>query len=194
MQTLGHVLTATVLALVFRWLWRSSAVEKAREESGSKIFPPTRAIRALAGVMGTIMISLVVLVSILARKPEDWWAPYLFLAFLLVVPFMIPPVLTINVDGVESRIWYSGGKKIRWEDIASLHYNAGNKQFTVRASDGRKITHAGFNADPYIFQQEIQRRTRLPMKITRPGTWKTETIELPYDKPAVMEPELAQKS
>ncbi len=186
MQTLGHVLTAAVLAMVFRWLWRSSAVEKAREESGRKIFPPTRAIRALTGVMGTIMISLVVLVSILARKPEDWWAPYLFLA--------IPPVLTINVDGVESRIWYSGEKKIRWDEIASLHYNAGNKQFTVRATDGRKITHAGFNADPYIFQQEIQRRTRLPLKITRPGTWKAETIELPYDEPAEVEPELAHKS
>jgi len=59
-------------------------------------------------------------------------------------------------------------KKIRWEDVTSLRYNTGNKQFTVCANDGRKITHAGFNAEPGLFQNEIQKRTRLPLKLTRP--------------------------
>jgi hypothetical protein len=85
------------------------------------------------------------------------------------------------MDGVASRTWVGREKKIRWEDVASLHLNLGNRQFTVRAKDGRKISHAGFNADPGQFQVEVHRRTRLPLKITEPGTWKSKTFELPYE-------------
>jgi hypothetical protein len=87
-----------------------------------------------------------------------------------------------KVDGVGSRSWLGGEKKIRWEDIASLRYNTGNKQFTVCANDGRKITHSGFNAEPGLFQHEIQKRTRFAVKVTRPGTWKAETFEVPYEE------------
>ena len=86
------------------------------------------------------------------------------------------------MDGIGSRSWLGREKKIRWEDVTSLRYNTGNRQFTVCANDGRKITHAGFNAEPGLFQNEIQKRTRLPMKLTRPGTWKAETIEVPYEE------------
>ncbi len=40
----------------------------------------------------------------------------------------------------------------------------------------------GFNADAGLFQAEVLRRTRLPLKITRPGTWKSETFEVPYEE------------
>lgn len=49
-----------------------------------------------------------------------------------------------------------GKKKIRWEDVGSLQYNNGNKQFTVIARDGRKITHGGFNVEPGQFQHDIR--------------------------------------
>jgi hypothetical protein len=88
------------------------------------------------------------------------------------------------VDGIGSRSWFGREKKIHWHDVASLHLNLGNRQFAVRANDGRKITHAGFNADPVRFQAEVQSRTRLPMKITKPGTWKSETFEVPYEEEA----------
>jgi len=45
---------------------------------------------------------------------------------------MYPPVLTIEVDGIGSRTWFGSEKKIHWEDIASLHYNTGNNQVSVR--------------------------------------------------------------
>ena len=108
--------------------------------------------------------------------------PYLFLGFLALTLCIYPPVLSIEVDGVGSRSWLGGEKKIRWEDIASLRYNTGNKLFTVCANDGRKITHAGFNAEPGLFQHEIQQRTRLGIKVTQPGTWKAETFEVPYEE------------
>jgi len=116
------------------------------------------------------------------HKPEERWVPYLFLVFLALVPLMVPPVLTIEVDGIGSRTWFGSEKKIRWEDVAGLHFNTGNRQFTVGANDGRQITHAGFNADPSLFHAEVLRRTRLPVKITRPGTWKSETFEVPYEE------------
>jgi len=182
MNPFGHILTAAVLAIIFRWLWKSSAIEKATIESGRKIFPPTRAIRLLASSLGIVFAVLLLWSSYSVHKPAERWVPYLFLVFLALVPLMVPPVLYIEVMGIGSRTWFGSEKKIRWEDIASLHYNTGNKQFSVRDNNGRKITHAGFNADGDMFREEIHRRTRLPMKIARPGTWKTETFEIPYEE------------
>jgi hypothetical protein len=89
--------------------------------------------------------------------------------------------LTIDVPGIESRPWFGTETKIFWEEIASLHYNEGNKQLTVRSRDGRKISHGGFNVDGSTFLAQIRERTRLPLKIARPGIWKTKTAELPYE-------------
>jgi hypothetical protein len=182
MGAFRHILTAAVLAIVFRWLWISSALERATVESGRKIFSPTRAIRLLVSSVGIVFAILLIWSSYSVRRPDEWWVPYLFLVFLALVPFMYPPVLTIEVDGIGSRAWFGSEKKIRWEDIASLHYNTGNNQFSVRDNRGRKITHGGFNADGATFLNEIRERTRLPLKIARPGTWKTETIEVPYEE------------
>ena len=182
MGVFRHILIAAALAIVFRWLWTSSALESATVESGRKIFPPTRAIRLLTTSFGIVFAVLLLWSSYSARKPDEWWVPYLFLVFLVLVPFMYPAVLTIEVDGIASRTWFRSEKKIRWEDIASLHYNSGSKQFSVRDSVGRKINHSGFNADAGMFLNEIRERTRLPLKIARPGTWKTETIEVPFEE------------
>lgn len=187
MSVLRHVLTAALLALVLRWLWKASTTEKAREESGRTIFPPTRAIRIVMPLVGILFVSLAAASAIALREPRNWWVPYFFLSFVLPALFGYPPLLTIEVDGVTSRAWFGSEKKIRWEDIASLHYNTGNKQFTVRATDGRKITHGGFNADAGLFRQEIQKRTRLPMKVSYPGIVKARVIEFAYEEETEVE-------
>jgi hypothetical protein len=182
MGAFRHILTAAVLTLVFRWLWISSTRERATVESGRKIFSPTRAIRLLASSVGIFFAILLIWSSYSVRRPDEWWVPYLFLVFLTLVPFMYPPVLTIEVDGIASRTWFGSERKIRWEDVASLYYNTGNNQISVRDNRGRKITHCPFNVDGAMFLNEIRERTRLPLKISRPGTWKTETIEVPYEE------------
>jgi hypothetical protein len=181
MGALRHLLIPVVIGVVFRWLWKSSLNEHARVEAGCTVFPGTRAIRALAVTLGVAFTALFLWSWFAARKADEWWVPYLFLGFLGLSVCIYPPVLSIEVDGVGSRSWLGREKKIRWEDVASLRYNTGNRQFVVCASDGRKITHSGFNAEPGLFQYEIQKRTRLPLKLTRPGTWKSETIEVPYE-------------
>ncbi len=182
MGILRHLFIVVVIGIVFRWLWKSSLNEHASIESGRTVFPPTRAIRILAVSLGLAFTTLFVWSWYSVRKPDEWWVPYLFLGFVALSLFIYPAVLSIEVDGIGSRSWLGHEKKIRWEDVASLQYNTGNRQFVVRANDGRKITHAGFNVEPGLFQNEIQTRTRLPMKITRPGTWKSETIEVPYEE------------
>lgn len=182
MGSLRHLLIIAVIGFVFRWLWKSSVKEQASFEAGRAVFPPTRAVRILFAVFGIAFTSLFLWSWFAARKPDEWWVPYLFLGFLALSLSAYPPVLSIEVDGIASRSWLWGEKKIRWEDISSLRYNTGNRQFVVSASDGRKITHGGFNVEPGQFQYEIQQRTRLPLKLTRPGTWKSETIEIPYDQ------------
>jgi hypothetical protein len=187
MGALRHFLIVVVIGVVFRWLWKSSLNEHAEVQAGRTVFPPTRAIRILAVFFGLAFTSLFLWSWFAVRRPDEWWVPYLFLVFLVLSLCIYPPVLSIEVDGIGSRSWFGSEKKIRWEDVASLRYNTGNKQFTVCANDGRKITHAGFNAEPFMFQSEIQKRTRLPMKLTRPGTWKTETIEVPYEEVEIAE-------
>lgn len=178
-----HFFMLVVIAVVFRWLWKSSLTERGNFEAGRTIFPPTRAMRILMVVFAVAFTTLFLWSWFAVRKPDEWWVPYLFLGFLALVPFMNPPVLSVEVDGIGSRYWLAREKKkIRWEDVASLHYNTGNKQFVVRANDGRKITHGGFNADQAQFVHEIRKRTRLPLKVRKPGTWKSETIEVPYEE------------
>jgi len=182
MGALRHLLTVVVIGVVFRWLWKSSLNERASVEAGRTVFPPTRAVRSLAVLFGVAFTSLFLWSWLAVRKPDEWWVSFLFLGFVALSLCIYPPVLSIEVDGIGSHSWLGREKKIRWEDVASLRYNSGSKQFTVCANDGRKITHAGFNAEPGLFQNEIQKRTRLPMKLTRPGTWKAETIEVPYEE------------
>jgi Bacterial PH domain len=173
-----------VLAVVLRWLWNSSATEQAKLEAGRQLFPPTRAMRILALLGAVVFAALFVWSQLSLRQPNEWWVPYLFLGFLALILFAYPPLLSIEVDGIASRSWFGREKKIRWQEIASLHFNSGNRQFTVRADHGGKITHAGFNSDPATFQVVIQERTRLPLKITQPGTWRSQTFEVPYEDEA----------
>lgn len=182
MSVFGHLLVVAVIGVVFRWLWKSSVNQRASTEPGRTIFPPTRAIRILGITLGVAFTVFFVWSWFAARKPGEGWVPYLFLGFVALSLFINPPVLSIEVDGIVSRSWLGREKKIRWEEVASLSYNTGNRQFTARSKDGRKITHAGFNAEPALFQYEIRERTRLPMKVTKPGTWKTQTYEVPYEE------------
>src|SRR5689334_22956418 len=103
MNALRHVVTAALLALVLRWVWKASNIEKAREESGRTIFPPTRAIQIVMPVVGIVFVSLAALSAIALREPRNWWVPYFFLSFVALALFGYPPLLAIEVDGVTSR-------------------------------------------------------------------------------------------
>jgi hypothetical protein len=182
MGPLRHLLTVVVVVVVLRWLWNSSTIEQSKFEAGRQLFPPTRAMRILTIFGGVVFTALFVWSQLSLRQPSEWWVPYLFLGFVALFLFVYPPVLSIEVDGIGSRSWFGREKKIRWEDVGSLHFNSGNRQFTVRANDGRQISHAGFNADPGLFQAEVLGRTRLPLKVTEPGAWKSETFDVPYEE------------
>ncbi len=182
MDLLRHLLTLVVLAIVLRWLWNCSTIEQSKLVAGRQLFPPTRAIRIVILFCGVAFTGLFVWSQLSLRRPDEWWVPYLFLGFVALILLAYPPLLSIEVDGIASRSWFGRETKIRWEDVASLHFNCGNRQFTVRASDGRKISHGGFNVDVGQFQADVLARTRLPLKITKPGTWKSETFEVPYEE------------
>jgi hypothetical protein len=174
------ILTLAVHALILLWLWRRSPAASATIESGRMIFRPIAQSRFLVFLFLATFSAAVVGSSLLLRRPSQWWVPYMFIGFLLLVPFLYPPVLTIEVDGVGSRTWYGHEKKIRWEDVASLSYHLGKKHFTVRTADGRKITHSPFIAEQGSFISEVRKHTRLPMRIIRP--WSTKITDLPYDE------------
>jgi hypothetical protein len=182
MGVFHYLVTGAVLTLVLRWLWKAAGSERAKLESGRQIFPPTKAVRFLLILFAMMFSAFAVVSVVLVHEARNWWVPYLFLGFATLVLLSFPPVLIIDIDSVGSRTWFGHEKTFRWEDIASLQYNIGNRYFTVQARDGRKITHSGFNADPKVFRAEIQRHTRLPMKVLEPGLGKAGAYEIPYDE------------
>src|SRR5215471_14589663 len=129
------ILVLAVHALILLWLRRRSPAANATFESGRMIFRPIAESRFLVVLFLATFSAAVIGSSLLLRRPSQWWVPYMFIGFLFMVPFLYPPVLTIEVDGVTSRTWYGREKKIRREDVASLNYHLGKKHFTVRAAD-----------------------------------------------------------
>src|SRR5262249_20544521 len=183
MDPIRHGLPIVVLAvhaLILLWLWRRSPAANATFESGRMIFRPIAESRFLVVLFLAAFSAAVIGSSLLLRRPSQWWVPYMFIGFLFMVPFLYPPALTIEVDGVTSRTWYGHENKIRWEDVASLTYHLGKKHFTVRAADGRKIIHSPFNAEQDLFISEVRKHTRLPMKISHP--WSARRTDLPYEE------------
>jgi hypothetical protein len=59
-----------------------------------------------------------------------------------------------------------------WSDVASLEFNTGKRNTLVIGKNGAKVCHSGFHLDQGRFEEEVKRRTGLPMKVIQPGTWK----------------------
>lgn len=59
-----------------------------------------------------------------------------------------------------------------WSNVVSLEFNTGNSNTMVIGKSGTKICHSGFHLDKSRFEEEIKRRTGLPIKVIQPGMWK----------------------
>lgn len=168
MGAFRHFLIVVAVAFIFRWMWKSSRSQKASVESGRLIFPPGLPIRIFVWSLGIIMAFLALLTTFREGPndgPNAWWVPLGFVGLFALAPLMYPPVLVIDVSGIESRSRFGANKKILWHEIASLHYNTGIRKFKIRSRDGRTIAHAGLNVDQARFTEEIQRRTGLDVKV-----------------------------
>src|SRR5258708_19643739 len=139
MGALRHLLIVVVIGVVFRWLWKSSLNEHASVEAGRTIFPLTGAVRIVAVLCAAAFTSLFLGSWFAVRKPDEWWVPYLFLAFVALSLCIYPPVLSIELDGIGSRSWLGSEKKIRWEDVTTLPYNTRNKHSPFVPTDVPKI-------------------------------------------------------
>ncbi|PYY19588.1 MAG: hypothetical protein DMG62_24465 [Acidobacteria bacterium] len=168
MGFVSHGLIVIAVAVIFAWMWRSSRSERATPESGRMLFPAALAIRIFVWAFGIVLAFLVAFTTY-RHRPQEWWVPCAFFGFFALVPFMYPPLLVVDVDGVETRGRFGRTRKILWPDVTSLQYNTGNRQFKIRDRHGHTVTHAGFNVDGETFRKEVQRCTRLPMKVLRPG-------------------------
>jgi hypothetical protein len=57
------------------------------------------------GFIAFVIAALLIWCSV-TLQPSEWWLPYACLALLVGVSWMIPPVLTIDVDGIALRRWF----------------------------------------------------------------------------------------
>ncbi len=176
---LQHALTAIVIAIVVRWLYGAAAKEKPGFETGLTKFGPSKAIKGLMGICVVGFGAAAIASAYALRGKADWWVPLIFVGFALLGAFGMPPVITIDDRGVTSTHWFGKSTCIAWNEITSLEYNIANKTFTVR-SKSSKIQHTGFHIGSQQFRDQVQHRTKLPMKMKSPGTWGSTTTEIPY--------------
>ncbi len=176
---LRHALTAIVIAIVLRWLYGAAAKEKPGFESGLTKFAPSKAVKALMGICVVGFGAAAIASAYALSGKPGWWASLLFLGFALLGAVGMPPVITIDDRGVTSTHWFGKTTCIPWNEITSLEYNIANKTFTVR-SKSSKIQHTGFHIGSQQFRDAVQRRTKLPMKMKSPGTWRSNVTEIPY--------------
>src|SRR5215470_1209860 len=174
------LLLLVVHGYVFLWLRKWKPTPKSEFASGRTTFSPSSEIRFFFIVLTAMVAGLLVWCSI-SLEPREWWLPYACLGILLLMPFLCPKVLTIAVEGIESRTLLGSVKRIRWEKVSALEYNTGNKYFTVLDKNGLKIVHTFFHVDGNLFQTLVRERTRLPTKVTLRGFWKRRTVNLHYN-------------
>jgi hypothetical protein len=174
------LLLVMVHVLVFLWLrkWRPTA--KTESQSWRATFRPSPEIRIFFIVL-TASVAALLIWCFISLGPSEWWLPYACLEILLLIPFLYPRVLTITVEGIESRTLLGSVKKLRWENVAALEYNAANRHFAVLDKDGLKMVHTLVHVDGNLFQILVRERTRLPTKVTLRGFWKRRTVSLRYN-------------
>ncbi len=65
-------------------------------------------------------------------------------------------VLTVETDGVGSRSWFGNEKKLRWEEISTLHYNAGSKVLHTACSRRSQDLWTAFSQWHLAYPQAVR--------------------------------------
>lgn len=80
--------------------------------------------------------------------------------------------IVLNYEGISGTSTWGRRAALAWNDVASLEFNTGNRNTMVIGKNGAKVCHSGFHLDQPRFEEEVKRRTGLPVKVIQPGTWK----------------------
>lgn len=129
---------ALVMSLVMGWLAKVRRPAVVRERPQVLTHPPTTLI------VGMVCTGFFILLAVLAgiyAKPDDWWAPYVFVGFALLGAPLIGEALRVRHELMDDGIAYRGllarYDSVSWDEIESAHWNHSMKWLALRTRDGR---------------------------------------------------------
>jgi hypothetical protein len=170
---LSHLATALItiaVPTVLRWIYTRSATGKAVVEHDCIVFSESKVVSiirwgGLLGFSAAAVASWTFEKSVLATSI---WAGFAIIALLARGDSIV-----VNRDGISGASTWGRRAALAWGEVASLEYRAGAHNTIVMGKNGAKICHSGFHLDQTRFEEEVKRRTGLPIKVIQPGVWKS---------------------
>jgi len=168
-SNLGTLLICTTVPAVLRWIYTRAGAGKAVLEKDSIIFPESIAM-PIARWSALLLFSALAFVSWIYVR--SWLATSISAAFVILAILSRGDSIVIRSDGISGASAWGRRAKLRWTEVTSVEFNTLNFNTTVIGKNGAKICHSGFHVDTGSFNNEVKRRTGLPIKVIRPGIWK----------------------
>jgi hypothetical protein len=169
MSTLVTVLISAAVPAILRWIYARSAAGKAISADDSTVFPESKVVPAIRW-SGLILFS--------AAASASWFygrsllATACFGVFTVVSFFARGDPITVNHEGISGASTWGRRASLPWSEVVSVVSNKRNGTTMIVGKNGAKVCHSGFHLDKARFEQEVKRRTGLPMKVIEPGVWK----------------------
>jgi hypothetical protein len=169
MPSLGTLLICITVPAILRWVYTRSAAGKAVVEHGSIVFPESKAVPIIRW-SGLVLFSAAAFACWTYTK--SLLATSIFGGLALLSAFARGDSIIINCERISGPSTWGRRASMAWSDVASLEFNTGKRNTLVIGKNGAKVCHSGFHLDQGRFEEEVKRRTGLPMKVIQPGTWK----------------------
>jgi hypothetical protein len=164
------VLIAVAVPVVLRWMYSRSAARRAVISSDSIIFPESRIVPFIRWG-GFALFAAGAAASWVYGRSIIATCIFGGLSVFTAV-FARVDAIVINNEGISGASPWGRRVSLLWGEVAALECNIGQGTMMVIATNGGRICHSGFHLDRVRFEQEVKRRTGLPMKVIQPGTWK----------------------
>jgi hypothetical protein len=168
-SSLSTLLICIAVPAVLRWVYTRSAAGKAVLEHDSIVFPGSMVV-PIVRWSGLALFSVAAFASLIYAK--SLLGALIFGGFALLSAFVRGDSIIINREGISGASTWGRRAALSWSDVASLEFNTANCNTMVIGKDGTKVCHSGFHLDQVRFEEEVKRRTGLPMKVIQPDTWK----------------------
>jgi hypothetical protein len=169
MSRLSTLLICIAVPAILRWVYTRSVAGKAVLEHDSILFPESTAV-PIVRWSGLVLFSVAAFASLIYAK--SLLGALIFEGFALLSAFARGDSIIINREGISGASNWGRRAALAWSDVASLEFNAGSRTTMVIGKNGSKVCHSGFHLDQPRFEEEVKRRTGLPVKVIQPGNWK----------------------
>jgi hypothetical protein len=169
MSSLSTLLICIAVPAILRWVYTRSAAGKAILEGDSIVFAESIVVPIIRWG-GLVLFSTAAFASWTYAK--SLLGTLIFGCFALLSVFARGDSIVLDNEGISGASTWGRRAALAWSDVASLEFNSGNRNTMVIGKNGAKVCHSGFHLDQGRFEEEVKRRTGLPMKVIQPGTWK----------------------